>query len=119
MKKYTDEDIIQALLATGTKRKAAELIGMSERQLYERLKGESLQEKYKEARQELLRGATVTLQNKLNDATGVLVEVMNDNKTAAQTRVNAATNVIQLCLKMTEQHDIVERLNTLEDMQNS
>ena len=119
MKKYTDEDIIQALLATGTKRKAAALIGMSERQLYERVKKDEFQEQYKGARKELLSGATATLQSKLSEATGVLVEVMTDRQTAAQTRVNAATNVIQLCLKLTDTVDITERIQALEDIQNT
>ena len=112
--RLTDEAIAAALIKRGTIRAAAEELQCSPRTLYKRMKAPAFQELYKQAKGELLKAAAAKLSNQIAAAVDVLTEVMNDQEAAAQTRVNAAANVIQYAQKLTTAADFLERLEELE-----
>jgi hypothetical protein len=112
--KRKDEAIIAALLSTPTVKAAAVKAGIGETQLRARLRDPEFNEKYKTARRELLQESTNALQTHLQTAVQVLYDVMTDTEASQQTRVNAAEAVIRNNLKMTEQTDILTRLDELE-----
>ena len=112
--KRKDEAIIAALLSTPTGKAAAVKAGIGETQLRARLRDPEFNEKYKTARRELLQESTNALQTHLQTAVQVLYDVMTDTEASQQTRVNAAEAVIRNNLKMTEQTDILTRLDELE-----
>lgn len=112
-----NERIIAALISSPTVRAASEACGVSERQIYARLKDPAFMELYDAKRHELLDSATASLQGYLNDAVEAMHEVMQDPKTPPQTKLNAADVIARNTHKFTEQHDILARLDALERAQ--
>ena len=109
-----DEIILAALLSTPTVRAASEACGVSESQIYARLRNDAFKKKYDQARKELLEQNTAALQGHLGVAIDTLAEIVQDGKASQQTRLNAAEAIIRNCLKLTEQTDIIARLDALE-----
>lgn len=114
MKQTKDEKIIAALLSTPTIREAAKVAGVGERTIYSRLNDSEFNTKYTEARLGLLKGHTAALQGHLGKAIEVMSGLMNDAEVPPQTRLNAAEAIIRNCMKLTEQMDIISRLDILE-----
>ena len=90
---------------------------MSERQIYRRLENPDFRARYDKARHDLLDKATASLQGYLSAAVEAMHEVMQDPKTPPQTRLNAADTIARNTLKLTEQGDILARLDALEKAQ--
>lgn len=114
IKKTKDEKIIAALIANPTIRAASAVCGVSETQIYARLRNSEFKSRYDEARLELLERNTAALQGHLAGAIEVMGKICQDNGTAPQTRLNAADAIIRNSLKLTEQTDILTRLDELE-----
>mgnify|MGYP003453592544 CR=1 FL=1 len=109
-----DEIILAALLSAPTVRAASEACGVSESQIYARLRNDAFKKKYDQARKELLEQNTAALQGHLGVAIETLAEIVQDGKASQQTRLNAAEAIIRNSLKLTEQTDIIARLDALE-----
>ena len=109
-----DELILAALLINPTVRAASQACGVSESQIYARLRNDAFKKKYDQARKELLEQNTAALQGHLGVAIDTLAEIVQDGKASQQTRLNAAEAIIRNCLKLTEQTDIIARLDALE-----
>ena len=99
-KTLQDEEIIAALIAQGSIKGAAASLGCAERTLYDRIKT-----------------ATAKLQGQVCGAIDTLTEIMKDEDTAKQTRVNSAVAILQNAARFTETIDIVERLEAIEEAQ--
>ena len=112
--KYKDEQIIDALIRKGTVTGAAKELGMQRQTLYKRMKDKAFQDKFNEAKREFLRMATTSLQNSAQAAVATMHNIMCDETSAKQIRLNAASYILQYCGRFTEQVDIVERLERLE-----
>lgn len=63
---------------------------------------------------ELLERNTAALQGHLAGAIEVMGQICQDADTAPQVRLNAADAIIRNSLKLTEQNDILTRLDELE-----
>lgn len=111
----TDEKLIAALLTSPNVRTAAKAAGISESAVYKRLRDKTFKAKYDQQRHLLLEQATGALQGHLNGAVATLASIMNDRSAPHQTRLNAAESIIRNCLKLTEQNEILARLDTLEN----
>ena len=116
-KRLQDEAIISALISEGSIKGASELLECSTRTLYERMKKPQFKELYAQAKADILKTATAKLQGNLCKAIDTLVEVMTDEKTAPQTRVNSAVSILQYAVRFTEATDIIERLEIIEKAQ--
>lgn len=116
-KRLQDEAIISALISEGSIKCASELLECSTRTLYERMKKPQFKELYAQAKADILKTATAKLQGNLCKAIDTLVEVMTDEKTAPQTRVNSAVSILQYAVRFTEATDIIERLEVIEKAQ--
>ena len=68
----------------------------------------------RKASSELVEDATRKVQQTLDPAVAVLREVMENDSENGQVRVSAARSVLEYGLKMTEQTDILNRLQELE-----
>ncbi len=112
--KRKDELIISALLSNPTVRAASTACGVSETQIYDRLRNDTFKIRYDKARQELLRQNTAALQGHVSAAIAALAEIVNDREATQQVRLNAAEAIIRNSLKLTEQTDIMTRLDALE-----
>ena len=109
-----DELIIAALIGNPTVRAAAAACGVSETQIYARLRNAAFKEKYDAARRELLEQSTAYIQGIVSEAIQKMREVMNDPDASQQTQLNAAESILRNSLKFTEQNDILTQLAELK-----
>ena len=103
-----------ALLTQPTKEKAASAAGITSKTLRGYLDDPEFQAEYKIAFAGLVEDATRKVQQTLDPAVAVLREIMEDSDENGQVRVSAARSVLEYGLKMTEQTDIITRLQELE-----
>jgi len=87
---------------------------VSETQIYARLRTPEFKARYDKARHELLERNTAALQAHLGAAIETMGQICTDQETAPQVRLNAADAIIRNSLKLTEQNDILARLDELE-----
>lgn len=116
--KISDERIITALLQSRTMKEASELINVSESTIYRRLNDLDFRDRLNESRTALIETATTKLQAELSGAIDVIIEIMNDSENPPQIRLNASDSIIRHCLKITEQCNIIERVERLEEIYN-
>ena len=69
---------------------------------------------YQEAVTKLLEEASVQAKQGLNPALSCLREIVEDRKTAATARIQAARSLLEYGLRLAETVDIVKQLNELE-----
>lgn len=103
-----------ALIANPTIRAASDACGISETQIYARLRIPGFKARYDKARRELLERNTAALQAHLGAAIETMGQICGDTDTAPQVRLNAADAVIRNSLKLTEQNDVLRRRDELE-----
>lgn len=113
-KKIKDEIVVAALITKPSVREASKACGLSETQIYQRMKEPGFAKLYREARRDLLAGCTVAMQSQLGQAVETMAEIMKDEKTPAQTRLAAAESFVRNALKLNEQTDFAERLEAIE-----
>lgn len=113
-KKVKDEIVVAALITQPSVREASKACGLSETQIYQRMKDPTFSKLYKEARRDLLAGCTVAMQSQLGEAVETMAKIMKDEKTPAQTRLAAAESFVRNALKLNEQTDFAERLEAIE-----
>lgn len=113
-KHLPDESIVAALISEGTIQGAAAAVGCTPRTLYERMKQPSFKELYNAAKADMVRAATTKLQTNMAAAVDSIVQIMTDAQTGPGTRLNAAVALLQYGHRFTEQTDILERLEALE-----
>ena len=66
----------------------------------------------------MLQQNTAYLQAKIAQATLAIVEIMNNKETPPQSRISAARTVLEYALKLTEETEIVTRIEALEAQVN-
>lgn len=103
-----------ALLTQPTKEKAATAAGITSKTLRSYLDDPEFLAEYRKAFSDLVEDATRKVQQTLDPAVAVLREVMENDSENGQVRVSAARSVLEYGLKMTEQTDILNRLQELE-----
>ena len=118
MAKNNKADILlNALLTYPSVREVSEATGIAEPTIYMKLRDENFKVKYNEAKGQLLEKTIMYLSEKAQRAAAVFVSVMDDATNAPQVRVNAARSVLDYCIKLTEQTEILERIEILEKSQ--
>ena len=93
-KAVSDEQLIAALLANGTIKAAAGVVGLSERAVYDRMNDGDFKALYKSAKADLIRGAVVNLNNQVQAAIDTVVEIMQDDSNNAAIRLQAAQTIL-------------------------
>ena len=109
-----DELIISALIGSPTVKAASAACGVSETQIYARLRKPAFKEKYDTARRELLEQSTAYIQGRVSEAVRTMYNIMRDPDASQQVRLNAADTIMRNSLKLTEQTDILAQLAELE-----
>ena len=110
-----DEIIISALLSNPTIKAAATSCGLSERTVYDRLSEPQFKAKFDKARVELLEQHCYRLQQLIGSAVEEMARIATDKENSAQVRLNASESIIRNSLKLTEQVDILRRIERLEN----
>ena len=101
-KKISDEQIITALLSNGTIKAAAAAVGISERSIYDRMNEGEFIALYKSAKADLIRGAVVNLNEKIQAAIDTVNDIMNDNSNNAAIRLQAAQTILNNANKFSQ-----------------
>lgn len=116
--KPKDEKIMAALLACGSVAEAERISGVSRSTIYKRLSNAEFKAEYDQRRSMVLNEACNTLQSSLTSAVNTIREIIENEETAPQIRLNACGLILQNCLRYVEQIDILSRIEELEkDMQ--
>lgn len=90
----SDEEIIAALLTSGTIKAAAAQAGLSQRAIYDRMTDREFNAKYSAAKSDIMREAVNRINDKLTKAIDTIAEIMENKETAAATRLQAAQAII-------------------------
>ena len=90
----SDEEIIAALISTGTIREAARTAGISERALYERMKSGDFQARHKSAKADTTRAAVNALNGRIQAAIDTIAEIMEAQDINPATRLQAAQTIL-------------------------
>lgn len=93
-KKATDEQIIAALLSTGTIQAAAAAVGLSPRTVYTRMQAGDFQALYKAAKADLIRAAVFNINNQVQAAINTVTEIMQDESNNPAIRLQAAQTIL-------------------------
>ena len=109
-----NELIISSLISTTSVRAAAKVCGVSETQIYARLRDPAFKKQYDDARRELLKATAASIQNRLGEALEIIYNVASDTEAAPQVRANAAEAFIRNSLKISEQVDVLEEIDKLK-----
>jgi len=107
---------IQALLTCPTQAAAAQAAGIGLTTLKRYLSDDEFQREYQQAISGLITGAAAQAKQSLSPALSTLREVMESEDQNGQIRVSAARSLLEYGLKLTEQADILDRLESLEAM---
>ena len=97
-----------------TQAAAAQAAGIGLTTLKRYLNDGEFQREYRKAVSELVAEAATQAKQSLSPALSTLREVMQDTDQNAQARISAARSVLEYGLKLTEQSDVLARLDELE-----
>ena len=103
-----------ALLMCPTQAAAAQTAGIGLTTLKRYLNDEEFQREYQKALSGLISEAAAQAKQSLSPALSTLKEVMTDTEQNGQIRVSAARSLLEFGMKLTEQADILARLQELE-----
>ena len=98
----SDEEIIVALLNSGSIVQAAEQTGIATRTLYNRMNSRDFKAAYSAARSDIVRAATLDMNKALSEAVRVITDIMKDDKASAGTRLQAAKLLIENAAKFAD-----------------
>ena len=108
-KAISNEEIIAALLQHGTVREAAQALGTTARTIYDRMQSQDFTAEYSAAKNELLRKASLSVNDKLAAAIDEVAAIMSDPKVNAAVRLQAAQTIINSAGKFSERLDRCEK----------
>ena len=113
-KRITDEKMILALTTCKDIATASDELGVTRQAIYNRLQQPAFRQKLQNERQGKFQIANSKLTDKMSQAIETLSSVMNDREVSAGTRIKAARTLLDICLRTSEQMDIVERIVAIE-----
>lgn len=105
----SDEEIIAALLQSGSIAQAAELTGISARSIYDRMGTRDFKAAYSAAKSDIVRAAVLTMNRSLAAAVEVVTGIMNDDSNNAGTRLQAAKMIIDNAEKFSDRMETEDR----------
>ena len=110
----SQEQIIAGLLVNGTVTATAEQLGMSRAGIYKVMQEDGFQEEYGRAKQHLLQEVCNNLVSTLLEAVDVTKSIMNNTDNSPQIRLNASQILFNTCIRLTEQTEVLQRIEKLE-----
>lgn len=99
----SNEEIIAALLQHGTIKDAAAALGISVRTVYDRMQHDKdFRAGYVATKTDIVRGATLAINKKINQAVEAITQIMTDQAVAPAIRLKAAQAILYNAVKFTE-----------------
>ena len=90
-----DSEIVQALIESRTRKEASEMLGMSMRQLYERMRSAELQAMLADSRAAALRRRMEAIESAQNKAILTCVQIMDSKESSNQDKLRAAGIILE------------------------
>lgn len=115
--KYSDEQILEALLMAGSAKQATKRLGCSLSCVRDRLSKPTFKAKYEQAKKDALGDAIDSLKIRMSSAVDVLSATMTKEDTPATVKVSAADAILRHGLRYIEMFDVLKRLEALEAKQ--
>lgn len=81
---------------------------------YNYFNDDAVRQEINRLRQEQLSSTTNYLQSELIECSKILMDIVRDKETTAQVKINAINSIFNNCNKLTEQVDILTKINDLE-----
>ena len=112
-KTVSNEEIIAALLQHGTMKDAAAAAGTTPRTIYDRMNDREFRAEYMEAKNDIIRKAVFTINEKLSAAIDAVAEIMTDKDNNPAVRLQAAQTILNNAGKFAERltHDEYQSRN--------
>ena len=109
----SNEEIIAALLQHGTIKDAAAAAGTTPRTIYDRMNDREFRAEYMEAKNDIIRKAVFTINEKLSAAIDAVAEIMTDKDNNPAVRLQAAQTILNNAGKFAERltHDEYQSRN--------
>ncbi len=104
----SNEEIIAALMNSGTLAQAAQAAGISSRALYDRMGDAEFRAEYRTAKAAILRQAAQTLNGRIAGAVDTIAEIMQDADANPAIRLQAAQTILSQAAKFSERLDAVD-----------
>ena len=115
IKAISNEEIIAALLQSGTIKEAAAAVGVTSRTIYERMnKDRDFRGQYAEAKNSLVRRAVFSINEKLSSAIETVSDIMTNEEINAAVRLQAAQTIINNAAKFSERLNRDEKYSRAE-----
>lgn len=108
--------MILALLTCKDIQSASNELGITRQSIYNRLQQPVFRQRLQKERVGKYQVANSKLTESMSEAIETLVSVMRDTEVSAGTRIKSAQILLDICLKTTEQTDIIERIANIEEM---
>ena len=105
---------LAALLTSKSRTEAAKKAGVTTRTLQNYFSDSDFVAAYRAAFSDLLADATKQGQQSLSPALSTLQDILEDETAPPATRISAARAILEFSIKLTEQYDLVQRINALE-----
>lgn len=112
-KTVSNEEIIAALLQHGTMKDAAAAAGTTPRTIYDRMNDREFRAEYMEAKNDIIRKAVFSINEKLSAAIDAVADIMNDKDNNPAVRLQAAQTILNNAGKFAERltHDEYQSRN--------
>lgn len=94
-KAVSNEEIIAALLQHGTVKEAAAAAGLSVRAIYDRMSERDFKAAYLEAKNDIIRKAVYSINEKLAAAVDAVADIMSDQDINPDIRLKAAQTILK------------------------
>ena len=114
-RRISDERMILALLTCKDIQSASNELGITRQAIYNRLQQPAFRQRLQKERVGKYQVANSKLTESMGEAIETLVSVMNDTEIAPSTRIKSARTLLDICLRTSEQMDIVERIVAIEE----
>ncbi len=98
----SNEEIIAALLSSGTIQGAAEAAGLAPRTIYDRMADGEFKAAYSAAKSDMLRTALIATNNRLSEAIQTIGEIMSNQQNNLATRLQAAQTIINTAARFAD-----------------
>lgn len=99
------EEIVAALIQSGSIAQAANLTGIAPRTIYDRMTRSEFKAAYSAAKADIMRAAVLEMNRRLSEAVEVITDIMHDKSNPAGTRLQAAKMLIDGAAKFTDRLD--------------
>ena len=117
--RISDEKMILAILSNKDLLTASKTLGISVQSIYNRLRKPEFRQRLQQERQGKFEVANSKLTDSMGKAISTLVEILEDTNISAGVRIRASQILLDITLKVTEQTDIIQRLDSLEEQLQS